>query len=160
MHFNGKFCKLSKEKDSSSVSNEFYSDFNWPYSNTQLHFSSSTEHQIPEIRERAIKNVQSKFHSCRVDLDDLNVNVQLLIRRLIDWFDLKPVTHEKQIFDILLTLLKVSERLCWHEFKHIQTIKQLVVRAGNVHNSNTSSSYFRFSTKISINLKWFLFHMN
>ncbi|XP_055306610.1 protein rotatin homolog, partial [Sitodiplosis mosellana] len=64
------------------------------------------EHQIPEIRARAIENVQSKFQSCRTDLQELAVDVNDLVKRLLKWFDYQPVTNVKQIFDILLALLK------------------------------------------------------
>lgn len=71
--------------------------------------SISIEHQIPEIRARAINNVQSKFQSCNAPhLHELNVNINDLIKHLIKWFDFKPVTNEKQVFEILLLLLKVS----------------------------------------------------
>lgn len=52
--------------------------------------------------------MQSKFQSCRVNLDDLIVNVHDLISNLFNWFNFKPVTHQNHIFDILLTLLKVN----------------------------------------------------
>lgn len=71
-------------------------------------FSICTEHVIPEIRTRAINNVQSKFQSCRTDLQDLTVDVNDLIKRLLNWFELKPVTNAKIIFEILLSLLKVN----------------------------------------------------
>lgn len=87
---------------------------------TQSHFFMFTfkiisiDHEIPEIRARAINNVQSKFQSCNApQLNELKVNVHDLIKRLIKWFDFKPVTNEKQVFEILLLLLKVSNaRTC------------------------------------------------
>lgn len=62
---------------------------------------------MPEIRERAIGYIQSKFQSCRTDLKDLVVDVEILLRYLLRWFRIKPVTHQKQVFEIVLTLLKV-----------------------------------------------------
>lgn len=65
-------------------------------------------HHIPEIRARAICNIQSKFQSCRTDLEDLIVNINDLTKRLVKWFDFKPVSHVNQVFEILLSLLKVN----------------------------------------------------
>lgn len=73
-----------------------------------IHICILPEHKIHEIRTRAINNVQSKFQSCRTDLQDLVVDVHDLIQHLMKWFDLKPVTNVKQIFEILLILLKVN----------------------------------------------------
>ncbi|XP_031630428.1 uncharacterized protein LOC116345312 [Contarinia nasturtii] len=64
------------------------------------------EHTHPEIRTRAINNVQSKFQSCGIDLQDLTVDVNDLIKHLMHWFEFKPVTNANQIFEILLLLLK------------------------------------------------------
>lgn len=73
-------------------------------------FFKKIDHEIPEIRARAINNVQSKFQSCNTPhLNELNVNVNDLIKHLIRWFDFKPVTNEKQVFEILLLLLKVNK---------------------------------------------------
>lgn len=65
---------------------------------------------MPEIRERAIGYIQSKFQCCRDDLNDLVVDVDTLIRFLLRWFRFKPLTHQKQVLEILLTLLKVLQR--------------------------------------------------
>lgn len=62
---------------------------------------------MPEIRERAIAYIQSKLQCCRTDLNDLIVDVDAIIRFLLQWFRFKPVTHQKQVLEILLTLLKV-----------------------------------------------------
>lgn len=62
---------------------------------------------MPEIRVRAIGYIQSKFQCCRTDLNDLVVDVDTLVRFLLRWFRFKPVTHQKQVLEILLTLLKV-----------------------------------------------------
>lgn len=69
---------------------------------------SFTEHTHPEIRTRAINNVQSKFQSCGTDLQDLTVDVHDLVKHLMNWFEFKPVKNAKQIFEILLLLLKVN----------------------------------------------------
>lgn len=71
--------------------------------------NSYSEHNIYEIRCRALENVQSKFHSCNTDLDDLSVNVHILVSRLFNWFKLTPITHQRHVFDVLLCLLKVNK---------------------------------------------------
>lgn len=85
------------------------SDFNICFFTVYFLLPPFTEHKIPEIRARAINNVQSKFQSCHAPhLYELTVNVNSLIKHLIKWFDFQPVSHEKQVFEILLLLLKVN----------------------------------------------------
>lgn len=67
------------------------------------------ESKVPEIRIRAINLIQSKFQCCRTDLTDLVVDVNTLIRYLLRWFRVKPVTHQNLVFEIILTLLKVCQ---------------------------------------------------
>lgn len=71
-------------------------------------FVFNVEHEAPEIRERAIGHIQSKFQSCSTDLDELVVDVRFLIKNLFKWFQIKPITHQKQAFEIILALMKVN----------------------------------------------------
>lgn len=82
------------------------------------------ESEIQEIRVRALETIQSKFRCCRTNLEDLDVNLHELIRNLLKWFQLKPLTDEVRVLDTLLTILKVRSISNSAHFDKLQLISK------------------------------------
>ena len=65
------------------------------------------DHPDAEIRVKALKHLQSDMDTNMLDLTTSSTNTKLLLRSLLEWFNLPIVSHESLVINFLIKLAQV-----------------------------------------------------
>lgn len=67
-------------------------------------------HDIPEIRIRSLKSIESKFILGTRHNENITVNAALLMKWLLRWFGLVQCDESDRVLGLILLILKVPMR--------------------------------------------------
>ena len=89
----------------------------------RLFFNIPAAHTIPEIRLRALENIEAKVLGVRnSNLNDVAVDPYNLIKHLLLWFRHQPVTHEERVLQLIIAALSVSR------MRNVKRIDQVMIK--------------------------------
>lgn len=79
--------------------------------NKQICVLKFVGHEIPEIRIRALENIETKVNRAIKKNEQITFNATLLLKWLIRWFRQAPLCQEKRVLELIYNILNVKKKI-------------------------------------------------